>query len=95
MYNKKIIEEWLEFRKTKMEELTAEDKTHIIDMDKLFKSMQNLVPIENQNLVLNKIDELIDVIVKYTEYSNDKFYKIGFYDAINLVIMGGTKNVIK
>lgn len=95
MYNKKIIEEWLEFRKTKIQELTVEDKTHIIYMDKLFKSMQNLVPIENQKVVLDKIDELTDVIVKYTEYSNDKFYKIGFYDAINLVIMGGTKNVIK
>lgn len=95
MYNKKLIEECLEFRKTKMEELTVEDKTYVIAMDKIFKSIQNLVPIENQKVVLDKIDELTDVIVKYTEYSNDKFYTIGFYDAINLVIMGGTKNVIK
>lgn len=94
MCNKKIIEEWLEFRKSKMEELTAEDKTHVIDMDKLIKDILELIPLDNKNIGLDRIDNLTDGIVKYTEYYNDKFYKAGFYDAINL-ITGGKHNVIR
>lgn len=94
MYNKKLIEEWLEFRKAKMEKLTAEDKTHIINMDELFKSIQNLVPNEKQKIIFDKIDELTNTFVEYAEHTNDKFYKIGFYDAINL-ILGGPQNGIK
>lgn len=54
MCNKKLIEEWLNFRKLKLEELTNEDRTYVLEMDKLFKSIQSLVSNEEQKIYLIK-----------------------------------------
>lgn len=86
MYNKKLIEKCLEFIKLEIEELTIENKHYVIELDKLFKSIQNSVLNEKQKIIFNITKALTDTFVGYVEHTNDKFYKSGFYDAIYLIL---------
>ncbi|MCI8548743.1 MAG: hypothetical protein HFJ38_07680 [Bacilli bacterium] len=83
-----------ESREENLYSLTEKDKEKIKELtknndnyEKLFGLLENLLNSPNNlEKVRNSLDSYIDKINIIGAYENEKFYKIGFSDAINLVL---------
>lgn len=93
--NKKgVLEDLFESREEELCALTERDKQKIERLtrnndsyDKLFEAIEDLSNnSEKLEEVRNSLDSYIDKINIIGAYENQKFYKIGFSDAINLIL---------
>lgn len=77
-----------------MSQLTKEDKEHLINFDKYAENILRNVPPSNKKYVEKQFDKLNDKFLDYIAYWNDKYYRAGFGDCLNLVIMSlGGNNI--
>ena len=67
--------------------LIKEDKEHLIDFDKYFENILRNVSPNNKKYVQKQLDNLDENYLDYIGYWNDKYYRAGFGDCLNLVIM--------
>lgn len=89
-----ILDELFECREPNLYALTEEDKKKIANLtknndsyEKLFETIQVLsTDAKKLESVKNSLDSYIDRITISSSYENEKFYKYGFADAINLVL---------
>lgn len=97
---KEVLDNLFESRETNLYVLTEEDKKKIENLtknndtyEKLFNIIEEL-PSDTNKLekVRDSLDSYIDRINIAGSYENEKFYKIGFSDAIKL-ILECTKNM--
>lgn len=97
---KEVLDNLFESRETNLYALTEEDKKKIENLtknndtyEKLFNIIEELSSDTNKlEKVRDSLDSYIDRINIAGSYENEKFYKIGFSDAINL-ILECTKNM--
>ena len=97
---KEVLDNLFESRETNLYALTKEDKKKIENLtknndtyEKLFNIIEELSSDTNKlEKVRDSLDSYIDRINIVGSYENEKFYKIGFSDAINL-ILECTKNM--
>lgn len=97
---KEVLDNLFESRETNLYALTEEDKKKIENLtknndtyEKLFNIIEKLSSDTNKlEKVRDSLDSYIDRINIVGSYENEKFYKIGFSDAINL-ILECTKNM--
>ncbi len=97
---KEVLDNLFESRETNLYVLTEEDKKKIENLtknndtyEKLFNIIEELSSDTNKlEKVRDSLDSYIDRINIAGSYENEKFYKIGFLDAINL-ILECTKNM--
>ena len=85
--NDDILRDWLSFREEMvLGTLTKEDRKHYIYF--FFFSENNLknVPKQNQKYVKNQLDRLDKNFMDYICYWNEKYYRNGFYDGVQLII---------
>ena len=75
--------------------LTKEDKEHLIDFDKYSENILRNVSPNNKNYVQKQLDKLDENYLDYIGYWNDKYYRAGFGDCLNLVIMSLGGNEIE
>lgn len=82
-----LMKEWIIFRDESLCRLTAEDKEHLIDFDKYSENILRNVSPNNKKYVQKQLDKLDENYLDYIVYWNDKYYRAGFGDCLNLVIM--------
>ena len=88
-----LMNEWIIFRDETLCILTKEYKEHLIDFDKYSENILRNVSPNNKKYVQKQLDKLDENYLDYIGYWNDKYYRAGFGDCLNLVIMslGGGK----
>ena len=85
--NDDLMKEWFEFREErKLCNLTEEDKKHIIDFDTISERIIKNVPKQNQKYVKKQLELLDRNFLDYVCYYNEKYYRNGFVDGIQLII---------
>ena len=82
-----ILKEWLDYREeTELAYLTEEDKKHHIQFDEISERILKNVPKQNQKYVKIQLELLDRNFLDYICYYNEKYYRNGFVDGIQLII---------
>ena len=85
--NDDLLKDWLEFRdQTVLAYTTNEDKKHTIEFDEICEKILNSVPKQNRNFIQKQFNQLDDNLMDYISYWNEKYYRNGFCDAIELIV---------
>ena len=80
-----VLKEWIEFREEKLSNLTEEDKKHFIYFEEIEEKILNSIPEENRNFVKDQLSKLDNNFMDYNYYWNEKYYRNGFRDGIELI----------
>lgn len=74
-----------------MVEITKGEDTY----QKITEEISKIAKEDDKKKILEKIDKHCNKLVNIGGYENEKFYKVGFMDGINLIIecIGGKPNV--
>ncbi len=89
-----LMKEWIIFRDESLCKLTEEDKEHLVNFDTYTENILRNVPESNKKYVEKQFDKLNNRFLDYISYWNDKYYRAGFGDCLNLVIMSlGGNNI--
>ena len=84
--NDDIIKEWLEFREeTAFCNMTPQDKKYCIYFDEISERILKNVPEQNKKYVKKQLEELDKNYMEYLDYWNEKYYRNGFADVIELL----------
>lgn len=84
--NDDILKDWLEFREENcLCNTTAEDKEHTIQFEDIGKKILNSVPKQNRFFIQRQLDVLDDNLMSYISYWNEKYYRNGFCDGVQLI----------
>lgn len=85
--NDDLMKEWFQFREeSKFCYLTEEDKKHYIQFDKISERILKNVPKQNQKYVKKQLELLDRNFLDYICYYNEKYYRNGFVDGIQLIL---------
>jgi hypothetical protein len=81
-----ILSDWLFSRDEKLCcNLSTEDKKHNIEFDEISETIINNIPKQNRKLVQRQLNKLDDNIMDYICYWNEKYYRNGFCDGVELI----------
>lgn len=84
--NDDILRDWLELRQEKLCALTCdEDRKHHIYFDEISERILKRVPKQNQKYVQKQLDQLDKNFMDYIDYWNEKYYRNGFVDGMELI----------
>lgn len=84
-----LLKEWIEFREgTVFCELSPQDKKYCIRFDEISEKILKNVPEQNKKFVQKQLDELDKNFMDYLYYWNEKYYRNGFADVIELLKLG-------
>lgn len=82
-----ILKEWLDYREQEVfGSLTEEDKKHHIYFDEISERILKRVPKNDRKYVEKQLSFLDDNFLDYLGYWNEKYYRNGFVDAIQLIM---------
>ncbi len=85
--NNDILKNWLEFRKDTIASLScAEDKKHWIYFDEISERILKNVPEQNKKYVKKQLEQLDENFMDYISYWNEKYYRNGFGDGVQIVM---------
>ena len=80
-----LLKEWIEFREeTAFCEMTPQDKKYCIYFDEIAEKILKNVPEQNKKYVQKQLDQLDKNFMDYLYYWNEKYYRNGFADVIEL-----------
>lgn len=84
--NDDILKDWLEFREeTLLCTLSAEDKKHFVYFDDISERILKNVSEQNKKYVKKQLDLLDENFMDYIFYWNEKYYRNGFCDGVQLI----------
>lgn len=84
--NDDILKDWLEFREETLYcTLSAEDKKHFVYFDEISEMILKNVPEQNKKYVEKQLKQLDDNFFDYICYWNEKYYRNGFVDGVELI----------
>ena len=84
--NDDILKDWLEFKEeTLCCTLSTEDKEHFVYFDEISERILKNVPEQNKKYVKKQLDLLDENFMDYIFYWNEKYYRNGFCDGIELI----------
>nr|DAZ36076.1 MAG TPA: hypothetical protein [Caudoviricetes sp.] len=84
--NDDILKDWLEFREeTLCCTLSAEDKKHFVYFDEISDRILKNVPDQNKKYVKKQLNLLDENFMDYIFYWNEKYYRNGFCDGVQLI----------
>lgn len=82
-----LMKEWFEFlEEDKFCYYTEEYKKHYIKFDEISERILKNVPKQNKKYVMKQLDLLDRNFLDYVCYYNEKYYRNGFVDGIQLII---------
>ena len=85
--NDDILREWLSYREeTELGYLTQEDKKHNINFDEIVENVLKNVPKQNKKYVKKQLDILDKNFMDYICYWNEKYYRNGFCDGVQIIV---------
>lgn len=90
-----LLKDWIEFRFEKLEtNLTDKDKEHALNYDTFCEKILDVISDKDSDYVSDILDDFREELLNYSIYWNEKYYKTGFSDCLNLVIMSlGGNNI--
>lgn len=65
---------------------TEEDKKHTISIDEISEKILKNVPKQNKKYVQKQLEKLDENFLDYLCYWNEKFYRNGFVDGVQIII---------
>lgn len=84
--NDDILRDWFNFREEDLCSLTCdEDRKHHIYFDEISERILKNVPKQNQKYVQKQLDQLDKNFMDYVDYWNEKYYRNGFVDGVQLI----------
>lgn len=66
--------------------LTKEDKKHLVYFDEICENILKNVPKQNKKYVKSQLDRLDKNFMNYICYWNEKYYRNGFCDGVELIV---------
>ena len=85
--NDDILKDWLLFREEEISSLSCEeDKKHWIYFDEISDKILKSIPKNNREYVKKQLAILDDNVFDYISYWNEKYYRNGFVDRIQIII---------
>lgn len=80
-----LLKEWIEFREESIIcVLNAEDKKHKIQFEEICKRILKNVPDKNSQYIKTQLELLDRNYMDYLDYWNEKYYRNGFVDGVEL-----------
>lgn len=84
--NDDILKDWLEFREeTFLCQLSDKDYKYSLNFDKFCDKILRNVSKDNKQFVQSPLDKLYDDFMMYLDYWNEKYYRNGFCDGVELI----------
>lgn len=84
--NDDILKDWLDFREDTIASLSSiEDKNHFICFEEISEKILKNVPTQNRKYVQKQLDLLDKNFTDYLCYWNEKYYRNGFCDGVQLI----------
>ena len=84
--NDDILKEWLNFREeTNLAFINNEDRKHTVKFDDFSEKILNSIPKQNKKFVEKQLNLLNSSFLDYIVYWNEKYYRNGFYDGVELI----------
>ena len=84
--NDDILKDWLLFREDEISTLSCdEDRKHWVYFDEISEKILKNVPEQNKKYVEKQLKQLDDNFFDYICYWNEKYYRSGFVDGIQLI----------
>ena len=85
--NEDLLKDWLAFREeTELAFLDDEDKKHTVKFDEISEKILGTIPKHNRKFVERQLELLNSSFLEYICYWNEKYYRNGFCDGIQLII---------
>ena len=85
--NDNILKEWLNSREeTDLAFINDEDRKHTVKFDEISEKILNSVPKQNRKFVEKQLELLNSSFLDYIVYWNEKYYRNGFCDGVELII---------
>lgn len=85
--NDDILKEWLLFREEEISSLSCDDdKKHWIYFDEIAENILRNVPEQNKKYVKKQLDLLDENFMDYIFYWNEKYYRNGFVDGVQIIM---------
>lgn len=82
-----IFRDWLDYREgTELAFTNSEDKKHVILFDEICENILNNVSGSNYEYIQKQLNKLDDNFMDYIGYWNEKYYRNGFCDGLELII---------
>lgn len=84
--NDDILKDWLEFREDTISSIASEeDKKHFICFEEISERILKNVPDQNKKYVEKQLKQLDDNFFDYICYWNEKYYRNGFVDGVQII----------
>ena len=84
--NDDILKDWLEFKEeTFLCQLSDKDYKYSLNFDKFCEKILRNVSKDNKQFVQSQLDKLYDDFMMYLDYWNEKYYRNGFCDGVELI----------
>ena len=84
--NDDILKDWLEFREeTFLCQLSDKDYKYSLNFDKFCEKILRNVSKDNKQFVQSQLDKLYDDFMMYLDYWNEKYYRNGFCDGVQVI----------
>ena len=81
-----LLKDWLLFREDEIATLSCdEDRNHWVYFDEISKKILNSIPKQNRAFVQKQLNVLDDNFMDYIGYWNEKYYRNGFCDGVQLI----------
>ena len=85
--NDDILKEWLNFREeTDLAFINDADRKHTVKFDDFSEKILNSIPKQNRKFVEKQLKLLNSSFLDYIVYWNEKYYRNGFCDSVELII---------
>ena len=85
--NDDILKDWLLFREDELSSLTCdEDRKHWVYFDEISENILKSVPKQNRFYIQKQLNKLDNNFLDYLGYWNEKYYRNGFCDGVQLIL---------
>lgn len=82
-----ILNDWFVFREdTVLAYTDNEDRKHTIEFDEISELILKNIPKQNRKFVQKQLNALDDNLMDYISYWQEKYYRDGFCDGIELIV---------
>lgn len=86
-----ILKDWMMFRDESINYIISpEDNKHYIQFEEISRKILNSIPNQNRAFVEEQLNKLDNNFMDYIDYWNEKYFRNGFCDGMELII-GGLK----
>lgn len=91
-----LLKHWIMFRDEELSLLSNEDKKHPLRFEEYEAKLLKSLPYKNRKYAELMLSNIYDNFLDFCNYYNEKYYRAGFGDCLNLVIMslGGNSKLV-